>query len=96
MVANLMAAMKGETLPKTYDGYGSCPLTVELGKIVLAEFAYGGKVTPSFPLDPRVPRKEHVAPQDQGPALALLVAHAEGRNHRRWSPRTRMVSHARP
>lgn len=32
-----------------YDGYGSCPLTVELGKIVLAEFAYGGKRTPSFP-----------------------------------------------
>jgi sulfide:quinone oxidoreductase len=25
-----------------YDGYGSCPLTVERGKIVLAEFGYGG------------------------------------------------------
>ena len=33
----------------TYDGYGSCPLTVERGKIVLAEFTYGGKVAPSFP-----------------------------------------------
>ncbi|MBA1231307.1 NAD(P)/FAD-dependent oxidoreductase [Pseudomonas viridiflava] len=33
-----------------YDGYGSCPLTVEKGKIVLAEFLYGGKVAPSFPL----------------------------------------------
>jgi len=32
-----------------YDGYGSCPLTVERGKIVLAEFGYGGKVLPSFP-----------------------------------------------
>lgn len=32
-----------------YDGYGSCPLTVERGKIVLAEFAYGGKLAPSFP-----------------------------------------------
>ncbi|MBA2126979.1 TIGR01244 family phosphatase [Hyphomicrobium methylovorum] len=32
-----------------YDGYGSCPLTVERGKIVLAEFCYGGKVSPSFP-----------------------------------------------
>ncbi|HEX2841251.1 TIGR01244 family sulfur transferase [Hyphomicrobium sp.] len=32
-----------------YDGYGSCPLTVERGKIVLAEFLYGGKVAPSFP-----------------------------------------------
>ncbi len=31
-----------------YDGYGSCPLTVERGKIVLAEFGYGGKRLPSF------------------------------------------------
>ena len=32
-----------------YDGYGACPLTVERGKIVLAEFAYGGKLKPTFP-----------------------------------------------
>ncbi|MGH8465894.1 MAG: NAD(P)/FAD-dependent oxidoreductase, partial [Pseudomonas sp.] len=32
-----------------YDGYGSCPLTVENGKIVLAEFVYGGKLKPTFP-----------------------------------------------
>jgi sulfide:quinone oxidoreductase len=32
-----------------YDGYGSCPLTVERGRIVLAEFGYGGKMLPSFP-----------------------------------------------
>jgi sulfide:quinone oxidoreductase len=32
-----------------YDGYGSCPLTVERGKIVLAEFGYGGRRLPSFP-----------------------------------------------
>jgi sulfide:quinone oxidoreductase len=32
-----------------YDGYGSCPLTVERGRIVLAEFTYGGKVAPTFP-----------------------------------------------
>ena len=31
------------------DGYGSCPLSVERGRIVLAEFLYGGKVAPSFP-----------------------------------------------
>jgi sulfide:quinone oxidoreductase len=36
------------TLAK-YDGYGSCPLTVERGKVVLAEFLYGGKLAPSFP-----------------------------------------------
>ena len=50
---NLLAtrgAAKGEASGlATYDGYGSCPLTVERGKIVLAEFTYGGKVAPSFP-----------------------------------------------
>lgn len=57
VVMNLLAAMGGKALPRLYDGYGSCPLTVAYGKIVLAEFAYGGKVTPSFPLDPRIPRR---------------------------------------
>lgn len=32
-----------------YNGYGSCPLTVERGKIILAEFGYGGARLPSFP-----------------------------------------------
>ncbi len=32
-----------------YNGYGSCPLTVERGKVLLAEFGYGGKLLPSFP-----------------------------------------------
>ncbi len=43
-----------------YDGYGSCPLTVERGKIVLAEFGYGGKLLPSFPpwlIDGRKPSR---------------------------------------
>ncbi|MAU96573.1 MAG: TIGR01244 family phosphatase [Fulvimarina sp.] len=38
-----------EPRPAIYDGYGSCPLTVERGKVVLAEFAYGGRRVPSFP-----------------------------------------------
>jgi sulfide:quinone oxidoreductase len=56
VVKNLLAAMDGKLLAARYDGYGSCPLTTAYGKVVLAEFIYGGKVTPSFPLDPRVPR----------------------------------------
>ncbi len=56
VVANLLAALRSEGLPRAYEGYGSCPLTVAYGKIILAEFSYGGKVTPSFPLDPRKPR----------------------------------------
>jgi len=46
---NVLAAMDKAKGSAHYDGYGSCPLTVERGKIVLAEFTYGGKVAPSFP-----------------------------------------------
>ena len=49
VAVNLLAMLAGREPEAGYDGYGSCPLTVERGKIVLAEFAYGGKVTPSFP-----------------------------------------------
>ena len=52
----VLAAIDGKSSDAVYDGYGSCPLTTAYGKVVLAEFIYGGKVTPSFPLDPRVPR----------------------------------------
>ncbi|EGF33272.1 Oxidoreductase (flavoprotein) [Oxalobacteraceae bacterium IMCC9480] len=46
---NVLAAMGKLAGTASYDGYGSCPLTVERGKIVLAEFTYGGKLAPSFP-----------------------------------------------
>lgn len=46
---NLLAHRAGQPMPLTYDGYGSCPLTVERGKIVLAEFGFGGKLLPTFP-----------------------------------------------
>lgn len=46
---NLLAQRAGKTARLGYNGYGSCPLTVERGKIVLAEFGYGGKLLPSFP-----------------------------------------------
>lgn len=47
---NVLAVLNGHEPEAGYDGYGSCPLTVERGKIVLAEFTYGGKVAPTFPL----------------------------------------------
>ncbi|MFT6436241.1 MAG: sulfide:quinone oxidoreductase [Candidatus Azotimanducaceae bacterium] len=46
---NVIAALAGKTPIAHYDGYGSCPLTVERGKVVLAEFSYGGKLLPSAP-----------------------------------------------
>ncbi len=50
VVASNIVSVLGSKAPEAgYDGYGSCPLTVERGKIVLAEFGYGGKLLPSFP-----------------------------------------------
>jgi len=49
VAVNVLAALAGKPPVADYDGYGSCPLTVERGKIVLAEFGYGGKLLPSFP-----------------------------------------------
>ncbi len=46
---NVLCVIDGKAPTAVYNGYGSCPLTVERGKIVLAEFAYGGKLDPSVP-----------------------------------------------
>ncbi len=46
---NVASDIDGKSPVAQYDGYGSCPLTVERGKIVLAEFGYGGTLKPSFP-----------------------------------------------
>ncbi|KZL18272.1 Beta-lactamase hydrolase-like protein [Pseudovibrio axinellae] len=49
VASNLVADIEGHSPKAQYNGYGSCPLTVERGKIVLAEFGYGGTLLPSFP-----------------------------------------------
>lgn len=49
VAVNALQQLDGKGPRAGYDGYGSCPLTVERGKIVLAEFGYGGKLQPSFP-----------------------------------------------
>jgi sulfide:quinone oxidoreductase len=49
VAVNVLEYLQGGANFAQYDGYGSCPLTVERGKIVLAEFGYGGKLLPSFP-----------------------------------------------
>jgi sulfide:quinone oxidoreductase len=54
---NLLAVMHGRSRHAVYNGYGACPLTVEKGRVVLAEFGYGGKLLPSFPLDPTKPSR---------------------------------------
>ncbi|MGM0533901.1 MAG: NAD(P)/FAD-dependent oxidoreductase [Campylobacterota bacterium] len=49
---NLVAHMEGSEMPAQYDGYTVCPLITGLGTVMLAEFDWSKKPTPSFPLDP--------------------------------------------
>ena len=49
VAANIASDIKSQGVNAHYDGYGSCPLTVERGKVILAEFGYEGKLLPSFP-----------------------------------------------
>jgi sulfide:quinone oxidoreductase len=53
VVDNMLAAMEGkkEFISK-YDGYTVCPLITSIGTVMLAEFNWTKKPTPSFPLDP--------------------------------------------
>ena len=57
VAVNLLSVMDGNTATHAYDGYGSCPLTVEHGRAIVAEFGYGGKLLPSFPWDSTKPRR---------------------------------------
>ncbi len=52
VVNNLLGLMAGRQPSPAYDGYTSCPLTTSLNTVMLAEFGYDGKVTPTFPLQP--------------------------------------------
>jgi sulfide:quinone oxidoreductase len=57
VAANVLAVLDGRSPRAVYDGYGACPLTVERGKVVLAEFGYGGKLLPTVPWDPTKPSR---------------------------------------
>ena len=56
VTANLVAAVNGELLKEKFDGYTVCPLKVDYGHIIMAEFNYDG-LAPTIPfLDPATPR----------------------------------------
>lgn len=57
VVRNLMHLIHGGKIEEAYDGYASCPLTTAYGKALMAEFIYGGKPTPTLPLDPAKERR---------------------------------------
>jgi len=56
LVDNLIAHMNGKKLTAKYAGYTVCPLITDIGTVMLAEFDWTVKPTPSFPLDPTVER----------------------------------------
>ncbi|KAK4149164.1 hypothetical protein C8A00DRAFT_38240 [Chaetomidium leptoderma] len=48
LVRNMLQAMDGGEVQPAYDGYTSCPLLTEYGKVMLAEFKYGGVPQETF------------------------------------------------
>jgi sulfide:quinone oxidoreductase len=48
LVQNLVARMADREGAASYGGYGACPLVTGYGSMLLAEFDYTGKPTPSF------------------------------------------------
>ncbi|WP_428026220.1 NAD(P)/FAD-dependent oxidoreductase [Arcobacter sp.] len=52
VVDNLISLIEGKELEAKYGGYTVCPIITDIGKVMLAEFDYTMKPTPSFPLDP--------------------------------------------
>jgi sulfide:quinone oxidoreductase len=50
VAANLVDSLAGRPLSASYGGYASCPLTTARDKMLLAEFDYTMKPTPSIPL----------------------------------------------
>ncbi len=69
LVEQLLAHRAGKQGQKSYEGYSSCPLVTGYGKLVLAEFEYGNKYKPTFPVDQTKQRwdmymlKRHLLPQ---------------------------------
>lgn len=52
VVDNIISMMEGKDLTSFYEGYTVCPLITSLSTVMLAEFNWTKKPTPSFPLDP--------------------------------------------
>ena len=90
---NVLAALDGQAPVADYDGYGSCPLTVERGKVVLAEFGYAGKLLPSFPawlIDGTKPTLAAWIRKDRVPPSVYWNVMLKGHE---WMVRTHRLTH---
>ncbi|MDZ4798202.1 MAG: FAD/NAD(P)-binding oxidoreductase [Bryobacteraceae bacterium] len=53
VAANVVATLEGRTPGARYNGYTACPFATEYGKVLMAEFGYDKKPTPTLPfVDP--------------------------------------------
>ncbi|MCH9768844.1 MAG: NAD(P)/FAD-dependent oxidoreductase [Actinomycetia bacterium] len=60
VVANVDSFLRGRPLADRYDGYASCPFVTSSHAMLLAEFDYDMKITPSFPLiNPTKPHRSY-------------------------------------
>lgn len=60
VVANVDSLLRGRPLAARYDGYASCPFVTSSHAMLLAEFDYDMKITPSFPvIDPTKPHRSY-------------------------------------
>lgn len=60
LVENVLSVMQGKEPVEIYDGYASCPLLTEYGKVLLCEFKYGGEPKETFKtigIDQGTPRR---------------------------------------
>lgn len=66
---NVLAVLEQRQPKATYDGYTSCPLVTDYGKLILAEFDYDKNPKETFPFDQSKERwsmymlKKHVLPR---------------------------------
>lgn len=59
VVENLLASLTNAPVTACYNGYTSCPLTTSRTRMLLAEFDYQQRPTPSFPaIDTTKPRRD--------------------------------------
>ena len=67
--ANVLAVIEGKQPTAIYDGYTSCPLVTDYGKLILAEFDYDKNLKETFPFDQSKERwsmymlKKHLLPK---------------------------------
>lgn len=78
VVRNLIAALEGRPEEAVYDGYGSCPLIVERGKVVLRRVRLRRQAAAHLPLRPDPAALEHVGAEAPHPAAHVLRRAVQG------------------